>query len=333
MYTKANLMRKKKNQKKKIETSRLDEVARPFIEHLYELRKRLIYIVSSVILFAMLAYSVQQHIVNFLLKPANHQQFIYTSPGGGINFLFSICLYVGIAASTPIIVYQLLAFLRPLIQDHVRRSIVRYSFFSAILGIVGFCFGYYIGLPAALHFLSNQFTTKQIHPLFTLQEYMSFLTIYLLGSMLLFQLPIILMFIDRIKPLPPRKLFKAQRYVIVGAFIIAMIMAPTTNIFNQLIIAGPIIAMYYFTIVLLWAIHKREHRQKDANFLQESHGIQKTFTEEQKISTTNAPQRTMVPSGDFNVGQSVPINRRLVMDIMPNTLKTSTKLSHPQKLS
>jgi sec-independent protein translocase protein TatC len=333
MYTKENLMIKKKNQKKKTETNQLAEAAKPFIEHLYELRKRLIYIVGSILLFATLAYSVQQHIVSFLLKPANHQQFIYTSPGGGINFLFSICLYVGVAASTPIIVYQLLAFLRPLIETHVVRSVVRYSFFSGILAIIGFCFGYYVGLPAALHFLSNQFTTKQIHPLFTLQEYMSFLTIYLLGSMLLFQLPIILLFIDRIKPLQPRKLFKAQRYVIVGAFIIAMIMAPTTNIFNQLIIAGPIIAMYYLTIALLWAIHKRQHQQPNANFFEGNHGAQKTLTEWQKISLAYRPQRPLIPipSGNFSADQPVRSNKQLITDIMPNKLKTSTNLSHFQK--
>jgi sec-independent protein translocase protein TatC len=316
-------MRQRKNQKRKTEVQRLDEVAKPFIEHLYELRKRLVYVVGSILFFSAAAYLVQQHIVNFLLRPSHHQQFIYTSPGGGINFLFSVCLYVGIAASTPIIVYQILAFLKPLIQDHVVKSIVRNSFLSAVLAGVGFLFGYYIGLPAALHFLSNQFTTQQIHPLFTIQEYLSFLTIYLLGSMLLFQLPIILIFIDHIKPFKPRKLFKFERYVIVAAFIISMIMAPTANIFDQLIIAGPIIVMYNLTIGLLWFMHKRNNYPQNVNLLNlDDPKLQPTA---QPAAVTTAP-RKLVPNKVLTPIKPVYRNRGLIMDIMP-----SSSLSHLQK--
>lgn len=254
----------------------------PFIEHLYELRRRLIYIVASVLVFSTLAYFVQQQIVNFLLRPSKGQQFIYTSPAGGINFLFSVCLYVGVAASIPVIIYQVLGFFAPLTHAQTRRLIIRYSCFSAALAVLGFCLGYFVGLPGALHFLSNQFTTNQVHPLFTIQEYMNFLLIYLLGAALLFQLPIILLFTNRIRPLPPRKLLGAERYVIVAAFIIAMIMAPTPDIINQLIIVLPILFMYNLSIVLIWRVSRQsaspeyiaklleQDRQVQADRLQQS---------------------------------------------------------------
>ncbi|HUD81533.1 MAG TPA: twin-arginine translocase subunit TatC [Patescibacteria group bacterium] len=253
------LQRKKNHQKKRLTTNKSD-VAQPFIEHLYELRRRLIYVVASIIIFSTLAYFVQQYLVSFLLHPSKGQQFIYTSPGGGIGFLFSVCTYVGIAASIPVIVYQILGFLEPLIAEHIRRRIIKYSLVSAALAVVGFCFGYFIGLPIALHFLRNQFTDRQIRPLFTIQEYMSFLMVYLLGSSLLCQLPLFLMFTNHIRPLKPRKLFNAQRYVIVAAFVIAMIMAPTTNIFDQLVIAGPIILVYNLSIILIWRVNRQNRR-------------------------------------------------------------------------
>ncbi len=235
---------------------------RPFIEHLYELRKRLLYIVISIVIISVLAYFVQQQLVNFILRPAKQQQFIYTSPGGGIGFLFQLCTYVGIIFSTPLIVYQLLQFLAPVIHKNVRRFIVRSSLFSAILAIIGFCFGYFIGLPIALHFLGHQFTTRQIHPLFTIQEYMSFIMLYLVGSVILFQIPLIMMFINHIRPYKPNKLFKYERYVIVFAFIVAMIMAPTINVFDQLVIAVPTILMYQFGIFLVWRQNRGYHRPK-----------------------------------------------------------------------
>lgn len=242
----------------------------PFIEHFHELRRRAIYIAASVLLFSTLAYFVQQQIVAFLLKPSAGQQFIYTSPGGGINFLFTVCLYVGIAISIPIVLYQVLKFLAPLIKADTRHLIARYAVCSAVLAVFGFCLAYFVGLPRALNFLQHQFTTKQVHALFTVQEYLNFLMVYLLGAMLLFQLPIIISFINRIRPLPPRKLLGAERYVIVAAVIIGMIMAPTPDLLNQAIIIVPIILMYNLSILFVWWANRGGARPEQIAKLLES---------------------------------------------------------------
>ena len=254
------MKRTKNKQKTKTTTTKTrkpDELRQPFVEHLYELRRRLIYVVASILLFSTLAYFVQQHLVNLLLRPAHGQQFIYTSPGGGINFLFTICTYVGIAASLPVIIYNVLRYLEPVTTVDMRHFIARCSYASIAMAALGLGFGYFIGLPAALHFLRGQFTTNQIKPLFTLQEYMSFVTVYMLGAALLFQLPLILVSGNRIRPIPPGSLLKAEKYVIAAAFIIAMIMAPTPNIFDQLIIAVPVIIIYNVGALIVWYQNKR----------------------------------------------------------------------------
>jgi len=112
-------------------------------------------------------------------------------------------------------------------------------------------------LPAALNFLMHQFTNKQITALLTVDEYMSFVTVYLVGSALLFQIPLVLLFVNHIKPLGPRTMLKSERYVIVFAFIAAAIITPTPDIFNQMIIAGPIIAVYQLGFFLVW-MHNRK---------------------------------------------------------------------------
>ena len=234
----------------------------PFIEHLRELRTRLLYIVVTIMLAGTAAYFVQERIVNWLLAPSNNQQFIYTSPLGGIGFLFQVCTYVGIAISIPVVFYQLLLFLAPLMSDTTRRMLTGYALVSAVLAIIGVACGYYLGLPAALHYLSHQFLSNQIHPLFTIQEYMSFVTLYLLGSALLLQLPLVLVIVNRIHRLPPKGLLKGERYVIVAAFVISMVMVPTVNVINQLIIAIPIIAMYQIGIGLIW-LEQRRHRRPE----------------------------------------------------------------------
>jgi sec-independent protein translocase protein TatC len=222
-----------------------------FAEHLLELRRRLLFVAATILVFATAAYFVQQQLVAFLLRPAHNQHFIYTAPGGGIAFLFQVCTYVGITAGIPVFVYQLLRFIEPVIGDDERRFIAKMGWLSALLAVIGFAFGYLIGLPAALHFLSHQFTTKQIQPLLTIQEYMSFITVYLVGSALIFQLPLVVLFINRVKPLKPSQLFKSERYVIAGAFIISMVMAPTVNVIDQLMLAGPIIVTYQIAVAVV----------------------------------------------------------------------------------
>lgn len=235
------------------------------MEHLHELRRRLTYIIAVVIVLSTAFYFVQEKLVYLLLRPSHGQQFIYTSPIGGINFLFSLCTYAAVGVSLPFIVYQILRFFEPVITDDLRRFIVYCSLASGGLAAFGIGYGYELGLPAALHFLKDQFTTSQIHPLFTIQEYMSFVCIYLIGSALLFQIPLILLCINRLRPIPPRSLWRGERYVVAGAFIIAMIMAPTPNIFDQLILAVPIILIYNIGALIIWRLSKRKPRVVVAN--------------------------------------------------------------------
>ena len=234
---------------------------------MYELRHRLFKVALSVIIFSSVGYGIQQQLVRILLKPAHGQQFIYTSPIGGLNFLFSVCLDFGFVLSIPVLVYQALKYLEPLIHEHTKSVVIRYSMVSGVLAAGGGVFGYFLGLPIALRFLSHQFTNNQIHPLLTIQEYMGFVTIYLLGSALLFQLPVIILFINRIKPLKPGKLLGFERYMVLAAFVAAAIMTPTTDVFDQLVFAVPIMVMYQVAIILVY-LRNRRHSWRPSSKVQ-----------------------------------------------------------------
>lgn len=261
-------MKRARSKLKKSAQNRLPEATKPakipFIEHLYELRKRLFYVALSVGIFSVAAYGVQQKIVALLLRPAKGQQFIYTTPGGGLDFLFRVCVYTGIAFSIPVIVHQILRYLEPLIKKDATRFIRIGNIASIILALIGMAFGYFLGLPAALHFLLHQFTTSQIQALLSIQSYISFVTIYMLASAFLFQIPLILLLINRIKPLKPRKLLGYERWVIVSAVIIGGMVNPSPNIFDQMMLAGPMILTYQIGILLVWRANRRHRRPKRA---------------------------------------------------------------------
>ena len=311
----------------------------PFVEHLHELRRRLYYVIISVLLWGVAIYAVQQQVVDALLRPAHGQHFIYTSVGGGVDFLFRICIYGGIIVSLPVIVYNGLRFLEPLITYNSRRFIFIGSFISGVLALVGIVFGYYIGLPAALHFLLHQFTTFQIQPLVTIQSYLHFVIVYMVGSALLFQLPLFLIFINRIKPLKPKRLLHYERWVILAAFVLAGLMNPTPNILSQLLIAGPFIVMYQVAILLI-AIINRARRAKRIQLIGEQHtelgqavhNLQGTarastpsLVRESKtlplLSTTTPPRPRLISDFSHTVTQptALPVMKRPVMQALDLT--------------
>lgn len=236
----------------------------PFLEHVHELRRRLFYVIASITLFSCAAYGVQHSIVGALLKPAKHQEFIYTTPGGGLDFLFRLCMYVGIICSIPVIVYQLLRYLEPLLKMNTRKAVAVGSIASGILAGMGMAFGYFIGLPAAMHFLMNQFLTPQIQPLLTIQSYMSFVMVYMLGSALLLQVPLILLIINRIKPLKPQKLLslKYERWVILIGFVGGALMNPNPNLMAQMIVVIPMILAYQIGVLLIWITNRNRPSQE-----------------------------------------------------------------------
>jgi|GEM_PF-507943 len=235
----------------------------PFLEHFKELKRRLTIVAVSIGVFGIGAYFIQHQIVNILLKPAAGQHLIYTSPGGGMNFLFQVCGYTGVVFSLPVIIYQILKYFEPLMGRKSMRFALFGSGISAFLAMAGMLFGYFAGLPAVLRFLFHQFSPiSEIQPLIAVQSYMSFVTLYMFGAALLFQVPLILIFINRFTRLKPRSLLKNERWFILGTFVLAVLMNPTPNLIDQVMLAGPMILMYQIGIGLVWLINKREIRRE-----------------------------------------------------------------------
>ena len=269
-----------------------------------ELRKRLFYMALSIVLWGAGAYFVQQKIVAILLKPAHNQQFIYTSVGGGIDFLFRVCIYTGIVFSIPVIVFQVLKYAQPLIKKDAVRFMAGGSVASGILAIAGMLFGYFLGLPAALHFLLHQFTTSQIQPRLTIQSYMAFETLYMRGSALLVQLPLSLVLTNRIKPLKPKKLLGYERWVILLAFLGGGIMNPSPRVQDQLLLAGPIIAAYQIGILLVWLSNRRSAPARQRDELRQKDAEQQALRRQRFAEAQVALQRQIAGRGAPASGQA-----------------------------
>lgn len=233
------------------------------MDHLHELRTRLFWVVLTLILAASASYFIKDQIMAVIMQPLGGQRLVYLTPIGGFNFIFKVSLYFGLVVILPVIIYHLYRFLEPLMQKRRKRSVAFFVFASFLLAIGGAAFAYFAGLPAALHFLTG-FTIQNVSAMLTVESYLAFVVTYVLGFAALFQIPLILMIMNTIRPIPPSKLIGFQRFVILGAFIVAAIISPTPDVTNQAILAVPIILMYQIGVVMVWlqsrALQRRQRK-------------------------------------------------------------------------
>ncbi len=224
----------------------------PFSEHIQELRQRLIYCLVALLLGCSVGYALHDKLFALVRQPL-HQKLYYTSPVAGFNSMLKLSILFGLVLALPVIMYQLSQFLKPLFSTRTRSLII--IFYSILLAALGVSFAYFVSLPAAVHFLTN-IDSNNLQSLIVVNDYLNFVFNYLGGFAILFQLPLLLLLINRITPLNPKRLMGYERYVILGSFIVAAILTPTPDPVNQAIMAGPIILLYQFSVVLVWWVNR-----------------------------------------------------------------------------
>ena len=250
---------RKKTPRQKQTTNQSQPSAEPeqqtFIEHLYELRTRLFWVVASLIVTSAIGFQYKDILVDFIMAPLHGQKLVYLTPGGGFSFIFTVCLYFGALLTIPVVMYHIYRFLQPVLGQTSKKLIAVIILVSSLLALGGAAFGYFVAVPAAIQFLMT-FAGDAVTPNLTAESYLGFIVAYMLGLAALFQLPLLLYIIDHVRPFPPGALLPSQRFVIVGAVIAAALITPTPDVVNQLIVAGPIILVYQLGAIAVFLRRK-----------------------------------------------------------------------------
>jgi sec-independent protein translocase protein TatC len=234
----------------------------PASQHLKELRTRGLIVAIFFILGACLAYGFQGPVIDSVLAPLKGQKLVYLNVTGGFNFIFMISIYAGIALALPVLIQQLYAFIRPALPEAAQQKSAKLILGSFVLLLCGMAFGYFVAVPNALVFLYS-FADNFIDASLTADSYLSFVMAYTVGIGVVFQIPLILLLINSIKPFTPSGLFQSEKWVIVISFIVAAIITPTPDPINQSIIAGPVIVIYQVgVIIILHSIYKKRRAEK-----------------------------------------------------------------------
>lgn len=228
-------------------TSRDKELS--LIQHLAELRQRLIVAAVAVLVTTALAFIFSQQIVRFLLLPSGVAKCVALSPTENFTTFMRVSLFAGIALAMPVLLYEIYAYVDPALMSNERRFVLTSGPFVLALFVAGMAFCYYLLLPNALHFLIN-FGSEVVENQLRCSEYLSFVTTFILGVGLIFELPAIIVALVRIGVVQRSWLTKQRRYVFLLAFIVGAIITPTPDPFNQTLVSLPMYLLFELGLLI-----------------------------------------------------------------------------------
>ena len=242
--------------------------AMSFLEHLEELRKRLIYSVLAVAagFFACWAYAeriydiVQRPVIEALKHNGVPEKLTFLSPTEPFNLYLKTAFVAGLFLTSPFVLYQVWMFISPGLYRHEKRYVMPFMASTILLFLAGGYFGYRLVFPAALDFLIGY--GKQFQPMITINEYSDLFLTVIIGLGAVFEMPILVFFLALMGVVSAGWMWRNVRYSILVIFIIAAILTPTTDILNMCIFAAPMIALYIVSIGIAWLVHPKQRRAR-----------------------------------------------------------------------
>lgn len=230
-----------------------------FLEHLEELRVRLIRSVIALLVTFMLCWGFAERIFHFIIQPMQWSQvkfeFIYTAPTEAFMLYMKMAFFAGIFVAAPYLLYQVWAFVAPGLYQHEKRYVVPFIAFGSLFFLIGGGFGHYVLFPMTFQFL-GQYAGPEMSFKPKVSEYFDFYAWFLLGLGLIFQLPIAIFIFARIGLVTARLLLAYFKYAVLAAFVISAVITPSGDMVTQTVLAIPIIGLYLLGVLVAWAFGK-----------------------------------------------------------------------------
>ena len=246
----------------------IDATKAPLLDHLIELRGRLIKAIFAILIAFLLCYWQSANIFDFLIQPLLKvlpagRGLIYTAPQEAFFTYVKLSLWGAIMLAFPIIASQIWMFVAPGLYRHERKAFLPFLVATPVLFIMGAALAYYGVIPLALKFFAH-FETAEIRQENRVSEYLSFFMTLIFGFGLAFQMPVLLTLMGKVGLISSDTLKSKRRYAIVGVFIVAAVATPPDPV-SQISLALPMIALYELSILSVRMVEKKreEDREKD----------------------------------------------------------------------
>jgi sec-independent protein translocase protein TatC len=225
-----------------------DEKEMSFIDHIEELRKR---IIAVLIVFAVAfipAYIYHEKILQFLMYPLENKKLIFLEVLEPFLVNVKLAFFGAAIVAIPVLVYQIIIFIKPALSSRIRRSLIPLSIIFFVLFAGGVIFSYKLMVPISLRWLLNQ--GANLSQNLSVNKYISFVGWFLLGSGIVFELPLILLFLIKVNILTVPQLRRQWRVVYIVILLICAIITPDWSPVTMGILAVPMILLYELSLLL-----------------------------------------------------------------------------------
>jgi sec-independent protein translocase protein TatC len=242
----------------------------PFLDHLEELRRRLFWALGTLVLCMLTAFAIvwRFDVIGFLAVPIEpflpNGKLIFTHPADPIGIVVKVAFGIGLVAASPVIAYQIWAFLSPALHKHEKRIVI-----PVLVGATGlFATGVFLCvrfvLPAMFEVLLS-FQSASLEQMISAAEYFSFAVTLCLAFGGAFQLPIVVLALTALGLVNPTVLGKFRRHAVIGSLVAAAVITPGDMILMTLMLGVPLYGLYEVSIVLSWFVHRSREKRLRAN--------------------------------------------------------------------
>lgn len=235
------------------------------VEHLTELRKRIIWVIIVLVLGMVIGLVAAQPLITYLksIPPASEINWNVFSPWDAIKLYMNFALVMGLLVTLPFTLYQVWAFLKPGLRQVEQKASLIYIPFAFVMFILGLAFGYFIVFKMAFLFTTTITESLQLSETYGVTQYFSFMFNILIPIALVFELPIVVMFLTKIRLLNPMVLRKFRRYAYLALVVISTMITPP-DAASAIIVSVPMIGLYEFGVFLSGMVYRKQLLQDQA---------------------------------------------------------------------
>lgn len=258
----------------------------PFLDHLEELRFRILRSLGAIVVGSVLGLWLVQRfqLVSILKQPIapylTNGKLVVTSPTDPVMIVFKLGFLVGLTLASPVILWQLWAFLAPALYEREKKALVPALFVGLVLFLFGATAAYLFVVPQALHVLFS-FQTEAIQPFITYDAYFGFVLQVVLALGLSFELPLIIVILAWLGVVGPSELNRFRRYAIVVAFGAGAVLSPGTDLISMVMMTLPLLVLYEVGVAGAALVHRRRRRAAIAGLILVALGLGTTSAEAQ----------------------------------------------------
>jgi len=244
----------------------------PFLDHLEELRWRIIWSLVAIIVGLVIGFYLvtKFDVLLFLQQPitpylqGQGDKLRYTHPADTFSITLSMALAVGALVASPVILYQVWAFLSPALHKHERRVVIPVIVFAFVLFLAGVALAWFFVIPLCLKFLMN-FQSASLEPMIMVKDYFSMVTILTLAFGASFELPVLVLALAAMGLVTPAMLGKARVYALITTFLLSALITPGDMVVAALALTAPLYLLYELSIVLTSVIYRRKRKAAEAD--------------------------------------------------------------------